>query len=69
VGNVPRVPSSVFDPAYPLTALIANNYGEMLSIPLYDAALLGAALVLLAVVLAFNILSALILRQVTRRYA
>jgi phosphate transport system permease protein len=69
VGNVPRVPSSIFDPAYPLTALIANNYGEMLSIPLYDAALLAAALVLLLVVLAFNILSALILRRVTRRYA
>lgn len=69
VGNVPRVPSSIFDPAYPLTALIANNYGEMLSIPLYDAALLGAALVLLVVVLAFNILSALILRRFTRRYA
>jgi phosphate transport system permease protein len=41
----------------------------MLSIPLYDAALLAAALVLLLVVLAFNILSALILRRVTRRYA
>ncbi len=67
VGNVPKVPSSIFDPAYPLTALIANNYGEMLSIPLYDAALMGAALVLLLVVLAFNILSALILRHVTRR--
>jgi len=67
VGNVARVPNSIFDPAYPLTALIANNYGEMMSIPLYDAALMGAALVLLLVVVAFNILSALILRQVTRR--
>jgi phosphate transport system permease protein len=67
VGNVPKAPNSIFDPAYPLTALIANNYGETLSIPLYDAALMGAALVLLLVVLAFNILSALILRQVARR--
>jgi phosphate transport system permease protein len=67
VGNVPKAPSSIFDPAYPLTALIANNYGEMLSIPLYDAALMGAALALLSVVLAFNVLSALILRQVARR--
>jgi len=39
----------------------------MMSIPLYDAALLGAALVLLLIVLAFNILSRLALRQVTRR--
>ena len=68
VGNVAEVPRSLFDPAYPLTALIANNYGEMLSIPLYDAALLGAALVLLLAVLGFNILSRLVLRQVTRRY-
>jgi phosphate transport system permease protein len=66
VGNVLKAPTSVFDPAYPLPALIANNYGEMLSIPLYDAALMGAALILLLVVLAFNILSALILRRVRR---
>lgn len=65
VGNVPQVPHSIFDAAYPLTALIANNYGEMMSIPLYDAALLGAALILLLVVLAFNIVSRLILRRLT----
>ena len=67
VGNVPAVPRSLFDPGYPLPALIANNYGEMMSIPLYDAALLGAALVLLLIVLFFNILSTLVLRRITRR--
>jgi len=67
VGNVPKVPSSIFDPAYPLPALIANNYGEMLSIPLYDAALLTAALILLVIVLAFNILSTLLLRRIAMR--
>lgn len=65
VGNVAAVPGSIFDPAYPLPALIANNYGEMLSIPRYDAALLGAALVLLLVVLVFNLLSTLALRRIT----
>ena len=55
VGNVPKIPDSVLDPAYPLPALIANNYGEMLSIPLYDSALMLAALILLLVVLVFNI--------------
>ena len=65
-GNVARVPSSVFDPAYPLPALIANNYGEMLSIPLYDSALLLASLVLLLVVLAFNVISRIILMKVER---
>jgi phosphate transport system permease protein len=67
VGNVPEVPSSIFDPAYPLTALIANNYGEMLSIPLYDAALMGAALMLLIVVLIFNLASALLLQRILAR--
>lgn len=67
VGNVPNIPTSVFDTAYPLPALIANNYGEMMSIPLYDAALLGAALVLLVVILTFNILSTLVLQRFLRR--
>jgi phosphate transport system permease protein len=49
-GNVASVPSSLFDPSYPLPALIANNYGEMMSIPLYDSALLLAALILMVVV-------------------
>ena len=61
VGNVVQVPHSIFDAAYPLTALIANNYGEMMSIPLYDAALLCGALILLLIVLAFNTASRLVL--------
>jgi phosphate transport system permease protein len=67
VGNIPQIPTSVFDSAYPLPALIANNYGEMMSIPLYDAALLSAALVLLVVILIFNILSIIVLQRMTRK--
>lgn len=66
VGNVPRIPGSVLDPAYPLPALIANNYGEMLSIPLYDSALMLASLVLLLVIVIFNVLSRVILVRVKR---
>lgn len=66
VGNVPQVPSSIFDAAYPLTALIANNYGEMMSIPLYDAALLGGALILLLIVLIFNVAARLVLVRLVR---
>ena len=66
VGNVPQVPRSLFDAAYPLTALIANSYGEMMSIPLYDAALLGAALLLLVVVLLFNLSARLVLMRMVR---
>jgi phosphate transport system permease protein len=62
VGNVPQVPRSFFDPAYPLPALIANNYGEMMSIPLYDAALMMAALLLLVSAVAFNLAAQLVLR-------
>lgn len=67
VGNVVQMPNSIFDAAYPLPALIANNYGEMMSIPMYDAALLGAALILLLIVLFFNIISILVLRRIKGR--
>src|SRR4030042_7094946 len=57
VGNIPRLPKSVFDGGYPLPALLANNYGEMMSVPLYDAALMLAAAVLLLVVPFFTLLA------------
>ena len=66
VGNVVNLPTSIFDPAYPLPALIANNYGEMLSFPLDEAALMTGALILLVVVLVVNILSILALRRIMR---
>ena len=59
VGNVAKTPKGLFSPGYPLPALIANNYGEMLSIPLYESALMLAALVLFVVVLLFNLASRL----------
>ncbi len=67
VGNVARLPGSIFDPAYPLPALIANNFGEMLSIPLYDSALMTAAFILLLLVLVFNIFASLMLRRIIQR--
>jgi len=57
VGNVIRVPGGLFDAGYPLPALLANNYGEMMSIPLYDAALMLSALILLIIVIIFNYLA------------
>ena len=57
VGNVVQIPPSLFDAGYPLPALIANNYGEMLSIPMFDSALMFAALLLMGVVIFFNMLS------------
>lgn len=66
-GNVARIPSSILDPCYTLPSLIANNYGEMLSIPLYDSALLLSSLILLIVIIFFNIISRLILVKVEQR--
>ena len=67
VGNVPRIPSSIFQPAYPLPALIANNYEDVMSIPLYDSALLFAALLLLLVVAGFTLFGRLVLVRLQRR--
>jgi phosphate transport system permease protein len=64
VGNVAKMPTGTFQPGYPLPALIANNYGEMLSIPQYDSALMFAALILFVVVVLFNFAS----RTVIMRY-
>jgi phosphate transport system permease protein len=50
------IPASIFDTAYPLPAFIANTYGELMSIPLYDSAVFLAAFVLLALTAAFNML-------------
>ena len=69
VGNVAKIPNSPLDAAYPLTALIANNFGEMMSVPLYDAALMTAALLLLVLVLAFNLSSRLVIKRMTRHDA
>lgn len=69
IGNVAQMPKSVFDAAYPLPALIANNYGEMMSIPLYDSALLLAAMILLAVTVFFNVIAWSILLRIERQHA
>ena len=66
VGNVAKIPHSIFDAGYPLPALIANNYGEMLSIPLYDSALMYCAFILFLIVLIFNILSKFFLSRLIK---
>lgn len=63
VGNVVQIPGSIFDAGYPLPALLANNYGEMMSIPNYDAALMLSALILLLMVIFFNYLSHKVIRH------
>lgn len=56
-GCVAQMPNGPFDPGYPLPALLANNYGEMMSIPQYESALMLSALFLLGIVVFFNFLA------------
>ena len=63
-GNLPVIPKSLLDACYPLPALIANNYGEMLSVPMYESALMLAAFILFILVLVFNLGARLVLRRI-----
>lgn len=65
-GNLAQVPHSLFDACYPIPALIANNYGEMLSLPLYESALMFAAMLLFVVVLLFNLASRIVLYRIKK---
>ena len=67
-GNMVGLPHSLFDSVYPLPALIANNYGELLSLPLYESALMFAALILFVIILVFNAVSRLVLPKVEKRF-
>ncbi len=66
-GCVVGLPHRLLDACYPIPALIANNYGEMLSIPLYESALMFAALMLFAVVLIFNLVSRIVLYRIEKQ--
>lgn len=65
-GNLIIIPHSLLDACYPIPALIANNYGEMLSLPLYESALMFAAFILFFVVLIFNLSSRLYLKTLNK---
>ena len=66
-GCMITIPNNIFESCYPIPALIANNYGEMLSMPLYESALMFAALILFVVVLVFNILSRIVLYRMEKK--
>ncbi len=67
-GNMTVMPHSIFDSCYPLPALIANNYGEMMSMPNYESALMFAALLLFVIIVLFNAISRIVLNHVEKRY-
>ncbi|MBC8048074.1 MAG: phosphate ABC transporter permease subunit PstC [Fimbriimonadaceae bacterium] len=67
VGNMVQIPHNILDAGYPIPSLIANNYGEMMSIPMYDSVLMFAALVLLVIVLIFNVYSRWVLNRLEKK--
>ena len=68
VGGIPRIPSSIFSPGETLASLIASKYGELMSIPLYESALMLVALILFCVVLLFNFFGVVVLRRAKKKW-
>lgn len=65
-GNVNQMPDSLFSPVYSLSALIANTYGELFSIPLYESAVFLSVFILLLVIVFFNIAANFVLLRLKR---
>lgn len=59
-----KSPFSIFDPSYPLPALIANTFGETMSIPLYKSAIFLVALILLFLTVIANVIGWYILMKI-----
>jgi phosphate transport system permease protein len=68
VGGIPKVPSTLFAPTETLPSLIASKYGELMSIPKSESALMFGALLLFIVVLIFNLLGLILLRNAKKRW-
>ncbi len=67
--HIQETPFSIFDPAYPLPALIANTFGETMSIPLYKSAIFLAAFVLLILTALSNLIGWSILVRIEEEKA
>jgi phosphate transport system permease protein len=65
IGNAYVIPHSVFQPAYTLSAIIANEFTEATG-TLYPAALVLLGLVLILVTLVVNIVALLLVRSTSR---
>jgi len=66
LGFSVRVPDSLFGSGATLPSLLANAYGEMSSHPLYEKALMTAAMILLVVIILFNGLSRFVMTRLRR---
>jgi phosphate transport system permease protein len=67
IGNSFNMFSSLFQPGYTLSSIIANEFREASSPPVYISALVEVGLVLFALALVINILARLIIRGTMKR--
>jgi phosphate transport system permease protein len=65
IGNRHDLPTSLFDPAYTMAALLANEFAEASS-EAHLSALMAVALLLLGVTVAVNVLARLLVARVGR---
>jgi phosphate transport system permease protein len=64
IGNTPQIDTSIFAPAYTISALLANEFAEA-NQPLHIGALFYAGLLLFAVTLIVNIFAEIFVRRVS----
>ncbi|MCC6382454.1 MAG: phosphate ABC transporter permease subunit PstC [Dehalococcoidia bacterium] len=65
IGNRVGIPDSIFDPAYTMASVIANQFTEVES-DLHRAALIEVALVLLVMTVLINVVARLLVWRVTK---
>lgn len=65
IGNRYEIPPSIFNPAYTLASVIANEFSEATT-KMYSAALVELGLVLILVTLVVNIVALLLVHSVSR---
>ena len=65
IGNAYVIPHSIFQPAYTLSAVIANEFSEATG-PVYPAALIELGLILIVVTLVVNVVALTLVRSTSR---
>jgi phosphate transport system permease protein len=65
IGNAYVIPHSIFQPAYTLASVIANEFTEATG-PIYPAALIELGVILILVTLAVNVLALILVHSTSR---
>jgi phosphate transport system permease protein len=68
IGGQTQIPASVFSTGQTLPTLIVNDFGELMSLPLTQSALIFVGLMLVIVVWLFNFGAMLVQRRLKRRW-